>query len=328
MPGISSVFWARPSSCSVAALTFDTRADATGYRSSTYAHSLAEFGTPRSLQRSGGWILERSVERTSRKDAMGCYPLFSCRNWAELKNDIDDLAGDLLSLSLVTDPFGDCDGRDLQSCFPDKLIPFKLHWIADLRRPRHESVSKHHRYYAKRALCSINVERCDTPQRHLEEWSALYDHLIVRHRLRGMKAFSRHSFGIQLGVPGIVMLRARHEGETVGAHLWMLQDDVVHSHLAAASPTGYDMNVGYALYWAALEMFADEARWINFGAGAGVSGGSESGLTQFKRGWATETRPSFFCGRIFDHAGYAAAGAARGNYDDDYFPAYRSGEFS
>jgi hypothetical protein len=88
------------------------------------------------------------------------------------------------------------------------------------------------------------------------------------------------------------------------------------------------MNVGYALYWAALEMFADEARWINFGAGAGVNGNSDSGLTQFKRGWATETRPTFFCGRILDQAGYAETLAALESCADDYFPGYRSGEFA
>ena len=80
----------------------------------------------------------------------------------------------------------------------------------------------------------------------------LYDHLIARHRY-GIKAFSRRPFGLQLGVPGAVMLRATHAGQTVGAHLWYVQDDVVHSHLAAASPRGYELQVSYALYWFALE---------------------------------------------------------------------------
>ena len=102
-----------------------------------------------------------------------------------------------------------------------------------------------------------------------------------------------------------------------------MQGDVVHSHLAATNAPGYDLNVSYALYWFALETFADQAAWINFGAGAGLTSDGTDGLTRFKRGWATETRPTYFCGRIFDRAKYADALAARGLQDNDYFPAYR-----
>jgi hypothetical protein len=305
----------------------DAATDASGYRHPAYAASLAEFGTPRHLPRSGGWLLERPVPGSAQTDAMGCYPLFSCRDWSGLKADVDALAADLISVALVTDPFSGCDRQALQDCFVDKVVPYKSHFVADLERTPDTFVTRHHRYYAQRARSQVELERCDRPARFLDEWVSLYDHLVARHQLTGIKAFSRRAFGAQLTVPGVVMLRATHAGEAVGAHLWYIQGDVVHSHLAAANPLGYDLNVSYALYWFALEAFAGEAAWINFGAGAGVNSDGTDGLTRFKSGWATDTRPTYFCGRIFNRAKYAAALTARGLDDNDYFPAYRKGEF-
>jgi hypothetical protein len=306
----------------------EARDGPTGYRSFEYAHSLAEFGTPRHLARCDGWVLERRIGATSSRDATGCYPLFSCRDWSALGADLAELGRELVCVSLVTDPFGRYDAQMLQDCFPDKCIAFKPHMVADLRRPPHEFVSKHHRYYARRALARVDIERCRGPEAHLDEWIALYDTLIARHRLGGIRAFSREAFRVQLAMPGIAMIRARCDGETVGAHLWILQDGVAYSHLAAANARGYELNVAYALYWSALELFAEEARWIDFGAGAGLTAADADGLTQFKRGWASESRPTYFCGRILDRARYQAATAAQGAGDSGYFPAYRAGEYS
>lgn len=259
---------------------------------------------------------------------MGCYPLFTCVDWSGLKSDVDELAADLICVSLVTDPFGGYDRQDLQKCFTHKVVPYKAHFVADLRRRPGEFVTKHHRYYAQRALPLVEIERCDQPSQFLDEWLSLYDHLTARHQLSGIKAFSRRAFSMQLTIPGVVMLRAIHAGQTVGAHLWYLQDDVVYSHLAAANAPGYDLQVSYALYWFALKTFADQAVWIDFGAGAGLSSDGTDGLSRFKKGWATETRPTYLCGRIFNHEQYADALAARGLQDSDYFPAYRRGEFA
>lgn len=306
----------------------DPAPELTGYLHPEYAAALGEFGRPRALLRSGGWLLERTVPGGSCQDAMGCYPLFSCLDWSGLKADIDALASDLVAVSLVTDPFGRYSEETLQTCFAGKVVPYKQHFVADLRLARESYVSRHHRYYASRARSAVEIDRCDEPAGLLDEWLPLYDHLIARHQLRGIKAFSRQSFARQLAVPGAVLLRAKQDGHTIGAHIWYRQDDVVHSHLAAANQAGYDLNVSYALYWFALETFAGQAVWINFGAGAGLNTDGADGLTRFKRGWATGTRLAYFCGRIFDRARYDAALAARGLQDNDYFPAYRQGEFA
>ena len=306
----------------------DTGVRPSGYEHAGYAESLREFGTPRPLPRSGAWVLERALNSLSYRDAMGCYPLFCCPNWSELRTDLDELARDLVSISLVADPFGSYHATDLQSCFRDKFLPFKTHFVADMRRLVAKFVSSHHQYYAKRALRTIHVERCDEPGRFLNEWLDLYENLISRHQLSGIRAFSRSAFAVQLAVPGIVMLRATHDDQVVGAHLWYVHGDVVHSHLAAANALGYDLAVSYALYWSALETFADQVRWINFGSGAGLNSDDSDGLTRFKRGWATETRTAYFCGRIFDQKKYAEAVTLRKAQSSSYFPAYRSGEFA
>ena len=145
----------------------------TGYAHPEYAHSLAEFGHPRELPRCGGWILERQIPGFPLKDGMGCYPLFACRDWSKLHEDLNDLEAELISIALVTDPFGDYDLGYLQRCF-DIAKPFKEHFVADLRWPLNEIVSKHHRYYARKAQEHIKVELCTDARNCLEEWVQLY----------------------------------------------------------------------------------------------------------------------------------------------------------
>jgi hypothetical protein len=76
-----------------------------GYTDPRYALSLQEFGEPLELPRCGGWILVRSIPGTPYKDAMSCYPLFACRDWTKLHEDLEQVGEDLVSLTLVNDPF-------------------------------------------------------------------------------------------------------------------------------------------------------------------------------------------------------------------------------
>ncbi|MGH8162883.1 MAG: GNAT family N-acetyltransferase [Rhodanobacteraceae bacterium] len=255
---------------------------------------------------------------------MGCYPIFSCHDWAGLASDLQNIE-DLVSLVLVTDPFGGYSTELLADAFPDLVVRFKEHFVADLEDAPKSFVSNHHQYYARKALEKVTVERYADPPEAVEEWSALYAALVARHQLTGIKAFSRAAFAKQLAVPGLVMLRARHEGETVGAHLWYEQGDVAYSHLTASSATGYELMAAYALSWKALEYFADKVRWLNWGGGLDANG--TDGLTRFKRGWGNETRTVYLGGRIFDSARYEELVRANGSASSRYFPAYRTDEF-
>ena len=130
-----------------------------------------------------------------------------------------------------------------------------------------------------------------------------------------------------MAVPGIVVLRATEGGRTVAAHLWYVQGDVAHSHLAAASERGYRVMASYALYWCALEHFKWKVRWLALGGGAGAQPADADGLSRFKRGWATGTRSVYVCARICDRERYAALTAPLKTSRGRYFPAYRQGEF-
>jgi len=302
--------------------------EATGYAHPNYAASLVEFGAPRFLPRSKGWILERQISNSSYRDAMGCYPLFACQDWAQLHNDLGDLENELVSLSLVTDPFGEYDRAYLHRCFKDVVLPFKEHFVVDLGLPMDTFVRAHHRRYARKALRNIRVERCYDATRFVDEWSNLYSTLIERHGIGGITAFSRPSFAKQLAVPGIVAFRATHEGNSVGMTLWYVLGNVGYYHLGAYNHAGYELRASFALFWRAIEHFAAKGlRWLNLGAGAGLEGSSTDGLSRFKRGWSTGTRTAYFCGRIFDRAKYSEVVKASGVSAADYFPAYRKGEF-
>jgi len=302
--------------------------DVTGYLHSAYAASLAEFGSPRLLPRSGGWILERAIPGCADRDAMGCYPVFACRDWAQLPLDVAGLGHDIVSLVLVSDPFGAYTPADLSRSFPDHVALFKEHFVADLDHISPATIAKHHRHYARRALAQVQVELCPDPAAFLDEWVELYTTLTERRGLTGIQAFSRTAFARQLCVPGIVVFRATERGRTVAAHLWYVQGDVAHSHLAAASERGYGVMAAYALYSCALEYFRGKVRWLALGAGAGTRRGDADGLSRFKRGWATDTRNVYLCARICDRKRYAALAAERKGSSGRYIPAYRQGEFT
>ena len=295
-----------------------------GYATREYAESLAEFGTPMELPASGGWLLERPIGATGLRDAMGCYPLFACRDWRALGDDIEALGGSLVSVALVADPFGGHDPDLLRRTFPDACIPFKEHFVSDLAVPAEHLGTPHHRRNARRALKLVEVEEVACPSGRVGEWAALYDVLSEHHGITGIRRFSRESFASQLRVPGISMLRASRGGETVGATLWYRHGDVAYYHLGAYREEGYSVGASFALFRRAIELFAARgARWLALGAGAGTAASADDGLSRFKRGWATGTRTAWFCGRVLEPRAYAAlSGGAEG-----YFPAYRRGEF-
>lgn len=299
----------------------------TGYGSPGYAASLAEFGAPRELPRSSGWILERPVNGTGYRDAMGCYPLFCCADWSLLEADLAELGGSLVSLAVVTDPFAAVDPDRLKRSFTEVMFPFKEHYVADLSLPLEEIAGRRHRKNARRALREVTVTACDDPARFVDTWTELYGNLVKRHQVTGIQAFSRRAFEAQLSLPGAVVLVAECRGETVGAQVYFQQGDAVHCHLGAVSERGYDLGAFFALDLVSIEYFADRARWLNFGGGAGISGDGADGLSLYKKGWATETRTAFFCGRIFDRAAYQSIVRERGIAPTSYFPAYRKGEF-
>ena len=256
---------------------------------------------------------------------MGCYPLFACRDWSQLGADLKELEGKLVSVVLVTDPFGAVTEESLQGDF-DMCLRYKGHYIVETGASPEKFVTQHHRYYARKSLQAARVEVCEQPGLRLDEWMDLYGILAHRHGLKGIHAFSRAAFEQQLNIPGLVMVRASCGGEPVGMHLWFVQNNIAYSHLAAFSDKGYSLGVSYALYWEAIRHFRGRVKWMDLGAGAG-SADDTDGLARFKRGWSNGTRTVYLCGRILDAPAYAGIVERRGLTGSAYFPAYRQGEF-
>ena len=303
-----------------------TRTHAKGYLHPAYAASLSEFGTPRLLPASGGWVLERAIPGTASRDAMGCYPVFCCDNWTALADDLSTIEDQMVSLSLVADPFGQYSCELLRRAFPDVVRPFKEHYVVELGRVPRDFVTGHHLRNAKRGLRSLEIEVCREPAQLESEWTRLYDTLIARHGLLGLHRFSRFSFARQLRVPGCVALAARRDGEVVGMLLWYAQGDAAYYHLGAFSSAGYELRASFALFHAAIDYFEGTGcRRLSLGGGAGLRAEAGDGLGRFKRGWSTGTRIAYHCGRILNRRRYEEL--SKQCPHGGFFPVYRQDEF-
>lgn len=297
-----------------------------GYVHAAYAASFSTAGEPLELPAAGGWLIKRAIPNSTAYDAMGCYPLFACSRWSQLGEDLAALQPELVSLALVADPFGDYTAGDLAELF-DVVSLFKQHYVVDLQPGWEQRIAENHRRNARKALRDVQVEVVAQPQAVAGEWVELYQNLIRRHQIRGVAAFSPASLACQLAVPGLLLLRASAQGETVGMTLWVIQNDVAYYHLAAYSDRGYMLRSSFALFWRAFEELQGRVSQLGLGAGAGLQSGDD-GLTRFKRGWSTGVRPAYFCGKIFQPETYAAIVAARRGLQTAYFPLYRAGEFA
>lgn len=309
-------------------LTGEPTRTVTGYLHPRYARSHQEFGAPRELPRCGGWIVERSIPGFRDVDAMGCYPLFACRDWSQVHHDLEDLGTDLVSLTVVTDPFGDYGEPYLRRCFPDLAVPFKEHFVIDLEKPRTEVVSRRHRKEARRALRQVTVNAQTDPPAFLDGWMDLHHNLVIKHQVKGIAAFSRSAFAEQLATPGIVVLAAKYGDELVAATLYLVHDSVAYGHVLACNALGYQRGALYALIWSAIEHFTGSVRWIDLMGVPGAQDAGSEGIRQFKRGWTEETRRTWLCGRILNRDRYGEIVRATGTSQMRYFPAYRDGEMA
>ena len=100
--------------------------------------------------------------------------LFACQDWHQLHADLANISKGLVSLSVVTDPFGEYNQILLNRCFPDLAVPFKQHFVVDLRRQPEQFVHSHHLRNARKALNVLRVEACDDPSHFLDDWVVLY----------------------------------------------------------------------------------------------------------------------------------------------------------
>jgi len=295
-----------------------------GYRSGRYALALAHLGTPLQLSRSGGWLLRRPIGDSGFEDARGPYPILVCRDWSQVRADLESLPSTLASVTLVADPLGEWTAEGLKAAFPDVARPFKTHYMTDLREDLGRITARHHQRAARRALRHVSVEVCASPAEARADWIRLYGNLVVRHGIVGLAAFPEDSLSKQLDVPGLMLVRVRRGEATVGLVLWYLDGSVARYHLAAYSPEGYDIGASHAAFWFSLsELQRLGLTWAHLGGSAGLAM-TQDGLDRFKRGWASGTCTAWLCGRILRQDIYEQLTARAGGASRGYFPAYRT----
>lgn len=301
-----------------------------GYLSREYATSLNEFGTVLPLKASGGWLLKRPIENTGYFDGMGIYPLLCCHDWSALPDDLASLNKDLVSVSMVSDPCGNYTKNELQNYFSDICIPFKTHFITDLKKNIKTIVSKHHLRNVKKACSNVSVNVEYEPEQVLSKWNTLYCHLIQRHNIQGIAKFSETVFNAQFKTPGLTIFSATYEEEIVGMVLFIKTADIVYYHLGAYNAVGYQTKASYAIFWNAIEYFQSNGySLLNLGGAAGISDNKNDGLSRFKHGWSSHQRLAYFCGKIFDRKAYdALVKKSSGIINENYFPLYRSGSIT
>jgi hypothetical protein len=300
-----------------------------GYLHSDYAASLRFFGHPWALKQSGGWLLRRPIEGTAFFDAMGCYPLFTCRNWDDLHRDLSTLPPEWVSVSVVSDPLAIIKEEQIKKIFPDICYPYKEHLLIDLSQPYRSCIDSHHRRYARWSLKRVKVELCPSPAAHIDTWFRLYSNLSEKHAIRGIAKFSRTSFLQQLSLPGAVLFKADIDKETVGMLFWYHMGDNAYYHLGASNTRGYKERASFALFWESIEHFSRQGlHWLNLGAGAGWRETRQDGLTRFKRGWSNTSRPVYFCGKIINRREYQRLDQRRTLDTSGFFPSYRFSEWN
>jgi hypothetical protein len=293
------------------------------YADPRYARSLGEFGVPTLLPRSGASLLRRPIESGDEYDAMGCYPLFTCPNWSGLADDLAELGSELVSVTVVTDPFGLPSYESLGEIF-DVVTPYKDHYLVDLEQPLESTVARHHRKSARKALQALTIEEYD-PTTDVDTWCQLYGHLVRKHSIDGIRAFSSASFEQQARIPGLVAFRALQDGDVIGMHWYLTAGDVVYAHLAALHPQSYRYYASHGLFWTAFQRFQGSFRWVDMGAGSGAA--ADDGLTEFKAGWSSQTAPTFICGKVINRDRYEEL-SRNVPSSTSYFPRYRAGEFT
>ena len=74
----------------------------------------------------------RDIDGSADRDATGPYPLFCCADWSGLAADLDELSGGIVSVDVVTDPFGEWTIEQLATGVPRPMCPFKEHFVVEL----------------------------------------------------------------------------------------------------------------------------------------------------------------------------------------------------
>jgi hypothetical protein len=293
------------------------------YSDIAYARTLDHIGDPLPLVHSGGWALKRNIAGTNLFDAVGSYPLLCCQRWSGLLDDVQELrARGFVSFTAVVDPFCPTGEEFLRACFPDKIVRFKKHYIADLGDNIDRNLSPHHKRSLRASLKTTQVEEVTAAWDYANEWIALYEELCDHRGITGGFAlFSRSALAAQLALPGALVLRGFNENGVTAMQIWLHNGDHAYFHLGASNRSGYHDKAAFALTWHALHKLKEKGVHLaDLGGTSGEEDSDKGGLALFKAGWSTHSLPAWLAGAVLAPERYSTLSAG---INGDYFPLYR-----
>ncbi len=288
------------------------------YATQAYVQSLTQIGIAMPVPQWGSWVISRPIEG-GQSDICGPYPLAVISPDADLQDGLEALRRNgAVSVTLALDDYHRPSLEQLSAHF-DSVRPFKTHFIID-RQAGEVKLSTNHHYKINRALKEVVVQEIALST-YLSQWEDIYRNLVMRHGLKGIHDFPPAHFEALAVMPSVVCVGGFHGGVLVAAHIWVVHDGCVHSHLTASSELGYELRASYAVNDFSIRLFS-RARVINLGGGAGSTDDPSDGLARFKRGFANAKAHGYICGKILDPKAYDRL--TQGVEGGTYFPLYRS----
>jgi hypothetical protein len=278
------------------------------------------------LENSGGGVLARPISGSAFSDVMGAYPLFSCSNWRGLADDVRGLRERFVSLVLVPDPASPLSRAELQATF-DIVRPMNDHYIIEFARFSSANVSQHHARELRRAeKRGLEIQIADGAFELAEDFHRLYRTLVERRRISGLRDFSLTTMQKQMPIDGSVVVSVLKGGELMGMDWYYRDRSWAYNHLSACSKAGYANSAAYLMKAAAIEYFRGKVDVLDLG-GAPRLGLGGDGLSLFKSGWSTGTKPSYLCGAILNETEFRRLIGGEDPRQEGYFPSYRRGDF-
>lgn len=271
---------------------------------------VAALGTAVAVPAWSTAVVDREIPDGSH-DAIGAYPMAIIKG--DISQGLEDLrAHGMVSLVVVPDPLT----HDIETFRPhfDQVTPFKTHLLIEgAFEP-----SSHHRERIRRGHRRCRIET-GALARWLSDWCALYAGLVESRGVTGMAAFKPGYFDVLAKYDDITAFAAFVGDDMAGMTLWFANDGIVYNHLTACNELGYKNGAAFALYDAAIAHFGGQGV-INLGGGPGAFGAEDSGLFQFKQGFANSKTTAHVCGAVLDPEAYERLAADK---PAAFFPAYR-----
>ena len=195
---------------------------------------------------------------------VGATPCFSASDWGRISSDLRLLENRIVSLTLVTDPFGDFTRESLEEIF-HRVRHYKNHLISDLFQSPDTFVSRHHLREWRLAKRVVEVETCERPVDQLDDFEAFYSDLITRHGIKGNSGVFSRRVRDSIFAPGGGAVSGATRGSGCRRTLVVRAGRRGIQSPAASSEQGYRSRAGFALYGHALRWFANRVRYLDLG---------------------------------------------------------------